>query len=84
MGTVFEIAAYGESPRQTSDAIDKAFQEIVRIDDLMSNYKPESPLSTLNRSGSFPCSKRFRRTYIEQSNRPCNFPGFRVESSTLP
>jgi thiamine biosynthesis lipoprotein len=53
MGTVFEIAAFGDSYQQTSAAIDRAFQEIVRLDDLMSNYKPESPLSNLNRSAHF-------------------------------
>ena len=53
MGTVFEIAAYDETSEQASAAIDKAFQEIVRIDDLMSNYKPESALSNLNRSAHF-------------------------------
>jgi thiamine biosynthesis lipoprotein len=57
MGTVFEIAAYGESSEQTSDAVDKAFQEIVRMDDLMSNYKPESALSHLNRSAHFHTEK---------------------------
>lgn len=53
MGTVFEIAAYGETSEQASAATDKAFQEIVHIDDLMSNYKPESALSNLNRSAHF-------------------------------
>lgn len=53
MGTVFEIAAYSDSRERASAAIDKAFQEIVRIDDLMSNFKPESALSTLNRSAHF-------------------------------
>ena len=53
MGTVFEIAAYGESSERVSSAIDRAFQEIVRMDDLMSNYKPESGLSQLNRSAHF-------------------------------
>lgn len=53
MGTVFEIAAYGETSERASAAVDKAFQEIVRIDDLMSNYKPESALSNLNRSAHF-------------------------------
>jgi len=51
MGTVFEIAAYGESSEQTSIAIEGAFQEIVRIDDVLSNYKSDSALSVLNRSG---------------------------------
>ena len=53
MGTVFEIAAYGESSGRVSSAIDTAFQEIVRMDDLMSNYQPESALSQLNRSAHF-------------------------------
>jgi thiamine biosynthesis lipoprotein len=57
MGTVFEIAAYGESTEEISRAIEKAFQEIVRMDDLMSNYKPESALSILNRSARFHTEK---------------------------
>jgi thiamine biosynthesis lipoprotein len=57
MGTVFEIAAYGESSEPTSIAIEKAFQEIVRIDDVMSNYKPESALSILNRSAQYHTEK---------------------------
>lgn len=57
MGTVFEIAAYGETSEQTTAAIDKAFQEIVRMDDLMSNYKLDSALSNLNRSAHFHAEK---------------------------
>ncbi len=53
MGTVFEIAAYADSSEKASSAIDKAMQEIVRMDDLMSNYKPDSALSNLNRSAHF-------------------------------
>src|SRR5207342_1136206 len=53
MGTVFEIAAYDQSSEHASDAIEKAFREIVRLDDLLSNYKPESALSNLNRSAHF-------------------------------
>jgi len=53
MGTVFEIAAYAESTEKASAAIDKAMQEIVRMDDLMSNYKPDSALSNLNRAAHF-------------------------------
>jgi thiamine biosynthesis lipoprotein len=53
MGTVFEIVAYDESPAHVSDAIDKAFQEIVRLDEVMSNYKSASALSRLNRSAHF-------------------------------
>jgi thiamine biosynthesis lipoprotein ApbE len=57
MGTVFEIAAYAESSEKGSAAIAKAWQEIVRMDDLMSNYKPESALSRLNRSAHFHAQK---------------------------
>jgi FAD:protein FMN transferase len=50
MGTVFEIVAYGTSPAQVSDAIDQSFREIVRLDDVMSDYKADSALSRLNHS----------------------------------
>ena len=53
MGTVFEIAAYDQSSEHASDAIEKALQEIVRLDDLLSNYKPDSALSKLNHSAHF-------------------------------
>ena len=53
MGTVFEIAAYDESSQHASTAIDQAFQEIVQVDDELSNYKSESALSQLNRSAHF-------------------------------
>ena len=57
MGTVFEIAAYQRSSEQASVAIEKAFQEILRLDDLMSNYNPESALSHLNQSAHFHAEK---------------------------
>jgi len=50
MGTVFEIVAYGESVVQASEAVDLALQEVVRLDDVMSDYKAESALSRLNHS----------------------------------
>jgi FAD:protein FMN transferase len=53
MGTVFEIVAYDASPARASAAIDDAFQEIVRLDGIMSNYKAGSDLSRLNRAGHF-------------------------------
>jgi len=53
MGTVYEIAAYDESPAHASAAIDKAFAEIAHLDEVLSNYKPESDLSRLNREGHF-------------------------------
>src|SRR6266704_475578 len=53
MGTVFEIVAYDASPARASAAIDDAFQEIVRLDGIMSNYKFGSDLSRLNRTAHF-------------------------------
>jgi FAD:protein FMN transferase len=53
MGTVFEIAAYDPSREHASNAIELAFREIVRQDDLLSNYKPDSALSKLNRFAHF-------------------------------
>jgi thiamine biosynthesis lipoprotein len=53
MGTVFEIAAYDQFSEQASDAIEKAFREVVRVDDLLSDYKTKSALSRLNRSAHF-------------------------------
>jgi FAD:protein FMN transferase len=57
MGTIFEIAAYDQSREHACDAIEKAFQEIVRLDDLLSDYKPDSALSNLNRSAHFHAEK---------------------------
>jgi FAD:protein FMN transferase len=69
MGTVFEIAAYDQSSEHASNAIEKAFQEIVRLDDLMSNYKPDSALSNLNRSAHYHTEKVATDLYrvIEQA-----------------
>jgi thiamine biosynthesis lipoprotein len=53
MGTIFEIAAYDQSPQHAARAIENAFQEIVRLDDLLSDYKSDSALSKLNRSAHF-------------------------------
>jgi FAD:protein FMN transferase len=53
MGTVFEIVAYDTADHQAALAIDHAFQEIVRLDSVMSNYTPDSELSRLNRTAPF-------------------------------
>jgi FAD:protein FMN transferase len=53
MGTVFEIAAYGPSPSRMSRAIDHAFNEVVRLDHVMSDYIPDSDLSRINRTAHF-------------------------------
>src|SRR5829696_54711 len=52
MGCVYAIEAYGPAaaalPRITEEALD----EVDRIDRLMSHYKPDSPLSRLNREAA--------------------------------
>jgi FAD:protein FMN transferase len=86
MGTVFEIAAYGESSEHTSAAIDEAFREIVRIDDLMSNYKPDSALSKLNRSAHFRAQKVPIDLYrvIEQAVQFSRLSGGRFDITVAP
>ncbi|HUZ47959.1 MAG TPA: FAD:protein FMN transferase [Terriglobia bacterium] len=49
MGTVFTIVAYGSNAAYLGEVTDQAFGEIDRLDDQMSNYKPESALSAINR-----------------------------------
>src|SRR5207248_1764022 len=44
---------YDTSLPYASESIDLALEEIVRLDNVMSNYKPESDLSRLNRSAHF-------------------------------
>jgi thiamine biosynthesis lipoprotein len=50
MGTVFEIITYRTNPTQASQAMDHAFQEIDRLEEVMSLYKPASELNRLNRT----------------------------------
>jgi thiamine biosynthesis lipoprotein len=69
MGTVFEIVAYAVNPAHATDAVDKAFQEIDRLDRVMSRYKPASELSSLNRTAHFQACEVSPDLYqvIEQS-----------------
>lgn len=53
MGSVFEIVAYSDSAGRASSAIDQALDEVVRLDDVMSNFKPGSDLSRMNREAHF-------------------------------
>ncbi len=50
MGTVFEVVVYGLPTDHASAAIDKALDEAVRLDHVMSNYKEDSDLSRMNRT----------------------------------
>lgn len=49
MGSLMEITAYGDDDKRVDNAISKAFSEVKRLDNLMSNYKQDSELSRINR-----------------------------------
>jgi thiamine biosynthesis lipoprotein len=49
MACLYAIEAYGPDASTLPRILDEALDEVDRIDRLMSHYKPESPLSQLNR-----------------------------------
>ena len=49
MGTVFTVVAYGQNSEYLAEVVREIFEEIDRLDAQMSNYKPESELSEINR-----------------------------------
>jgi thiamine biosynthesis lipoprotein len=49
MACAYSVEAYGPDPAALPRVVEEAFDEVDRIDRLMSHYKPESPLSQLNR-----------------------------------
>ncbi|HTS31232.1 MAG TPA: FAD:protein FMN transferase [Bryobacteraceae bacterium] len=49
MGSTYSIALYGNDRIRMEAAADAAFDEVRRLDDLLSNYKPESEWSEVNR-----------------------------------
>jgi thiamine biosynthesis lipoprotein len=51
MGSAYSIIAHGDSATLPG-TLESAFDEVDRIDRLMSHYKPESPLSRLNREAA--------------------------------
>jgi len=52
MGTVFTVVAYGADARQLAEVVNEAFEEIDRVDAQMSNYKPQSEISAINRNAA--------------------------------
>jgi thiamine biosynthesis lipoprotein len=86
MGTVYEIAAYDDSPARATAAIDRAFAEIVHLDGALSNFKPESDLSRLNRDGHFHAVKVPADLYrvIEESLRYSRISGGKFDISVGP
>lgn len=49
MGTVFAVVAYGRDRNYLAEVVNEVFEEIDRLDNQMSNYRPESELSGINR-----------------------------------
>ena len=55
MGTTTTVVVYGEDRFRLQAAVEAAFDEARRIEDLLSNYRPQSEWSQMNRSaGSAP------------------------------
>jgi thiamine biosynthesis lipoprotein len=52
MGTVFTVAVYGRDRTFLSEVVEEAFEAVDRLDEQMSNYKPQSELSTINRTAA--------------------------------
>jgi FAD:protein FMN transferase len=52
MACVYAIEAYGPDASALPHIVDDAFDEVDRIDRLMSHYKPDSPLSRINREAA--------------------------------
>jgi thiamine biosynthesis lipoprotein len=50
MGTTFSIILYGESLAAMEEAVSAAFSELHRLDEMLSNYRPDSEWSRLNLS----------------------------------
>jgi len=52
MGTTFTIVAYDEDRARLESATDEAFEEVRRLDSLLSNYKKDSEWSRVNREAA--------------------------------
>ncbi len=48
MGSAYSVAVYGDDRTRMEAAVDAAFEEVRRLDQMLSNYKPESELTELN------------------------------------
>ncbi|HET9405678.1 MAG TPA: FAD:protein FMN transferase [Candidatus Sulfotelmatobacter sp.] len=52
MGATFSVVVYGSDSASMNQAIDAALGEAHRLDELLSNYKPESEWSRINRDAA--------------------------------
>ncbi len=49
MGSVYTVVAYGEDRSRMLATVDEAFEEVRRLDRMLSNYRADSELSRVNR-----------------------------------
>jgi thiamine biosynthesis lipoprotein len=52
MGTTFTVVAYDEDRRKLESSVDQAFEEVRRLDALLSNYRKDSEWSRVNRDAA--------------------------------
>ena len=52
MGSAYSVVVYGEDRTRMEEAVDAAFEEVHRLDEMLSNYKPASELSEINRKAA--------------------------------
>jgi thiamine biosynthesis lipoprotein len=52
MGSTYSLVLYDEDRNRMESASDEAFEEVRRLDHLLSNYKPESEWSKINREAA--------------------------------
>ncbi|HTT21770.1 MAG TPA: FAD:protein FMN transferase [Candidatus Sulfotelmatobacter sp.] len=52
MGTTFSVVLYGSDQASMNQAFDAAFEEVHRLDALLSNYQPASEWSRINREAA--------------------------------
>jgi thiamine biosynthesis lipoprotein len=49
MGSTFSVVLYGAGPEKLRSAAEQAFEEVRRLDGMLSNYRPKSEWSEVNR-----------------------------------
>jgi len=52
MGSSYSVAVYGEERTRMEEAVDAAFAEVHRLDEMLSNYNPESEVSEVNHTAA--------------------------------
>ena len=52
MGSAYSVAVYGEERTRMEEAVDAAFAEVHRLDEMLSNYNPESEVSEVNHTAA--------------------------------